>query len=117
MVDHLAASYAQELTEFGVETTIIVAGFLVPETGSHVRTIHPDDAETVQAYEGRYPGLIHRVDAKLAEHELTAAEVALAAQAIAAAVSSPKGTRPLRLAPGGVISPAPPARREVQPWS
>ncbi|MFI5713438.1 SDR family NAD(P)-dependent oxidoreductase [Kribbella sp. NPDC051620] len=100
MIDHLAATYAQELTEFGIETTIIVPGFLVPETGPHVRTIHPDDAETVQAYEDRYPGLIHRVDTKLAEHDLTDAEVALAAQAIAAAVSSPKGTRPLRYAPG-----------------
>lgn len=100
MIDHLAASYAQELTEFGVETTIIVPGFLIPEIGPRVRTVHPDDAETVQAYEERYPGLIHRVDSKLAERELTSAEVALAAQAIAAAVSSPKGTRPLRCVPG-----------------
>ncbi|MEV4604138.1 SDR family NAD(P)-dependent oxidoreductase [Amycolatopsis sp. NPDC049253] len=100
MIDHLAASYARELTEFGVETTIVVPGFLVPETGPRVRTVHPDDAETVQAYEDRYPGLAHRVDSKLAEHAVTGAEVALAAQAIAAVVGSPKGTRPLRIAPG-----------------
>ncbi|MEV0066395.1 SDR family NAD(P)-dependent oxidoreductase [Amycolatopsis sp. NPDC050768] len=100
MIDHLASSYAQELTEFGVETTIVVPGFLVPESGPHVRTVRPDDAETVQAYEGRYPGLVHRVDSRLAAQALTGAEVALAAQAIAAAVGSPKGTRPLRIVPG-----------------
>lgn len=100
MIDHLAASYARELTEFGVETTIVAPGFLVPETGPRVRTVHPDDAETARAYEGRYPGLAQRVDSKLAEHALTGAEVTVAAQAIAAVVDSPKGTRPLRIAPG-----------------
>ncbi|MFF4595877.1 SDR family NAD(P)-dependent oxidoreductase [Amycolatopsis sp. NPDC001319] len=99
MIDHLAGSYARELTEFGVETTIVVPGFLVPENGPHVRTVHPDDTETVQAYEGRYPGLVHQVDSKLAARALTGAGVALAAQAIAAVVGSPKGTRPLRIVP------------------
>ncbi|QUQ68847.1 SDR family NAD(P)-dependent oxidoreductase [Kutzneria sp. CA-103260] len=100
MIDHLAASYARELTEFGVETTIVLPDFLVPETGPRVRTVHPDDAETVQAYEGRYPGLVRRVDSKLAGQALTGTDVARTAQAIAALVDSPKGTRPLRIAPG-----------------
>ena len=100
MIEHLAASYAQELTEFGIETTIVVLEFLVPESGPRVRAVYPDDAETVQAYEGRSPGLIHEVDSKLVEHGLRSAEVARAAQAIAAVVSSPKGTRPLRFTPG-----------------
>ena len=99
MIGHLAERYAQELAGFGVETTIVVPGFLVPETGPRVRTVRPDDAETVQAYEDRYPGLVHRVDSKLAEQALTGAEVVLAAQAIAAVVGSPKGTRPLRIVP------------------
>ncbi|WP_326568925.1 SDR family NAD(P)-dependent oxidoreductase [Amycolatopsis rhabdoformis] len=100
MIDHLAASYARELTEFGVETTIVVVpGLFAPGAGPAVRTVHPDDAETVQAYEGRYPGLVRRVDSKLAEHTLTGAEVAVMAQAIAAVVGSPQGSRPLRIAP------------------
>lgn len=70
MINHLAESYAQELTGFGIETTIVVPGFLVPETGPRVRTVRPDDAKTVQAYESQYPGLVHRVDSKLAEQAL-----------------------------------------------
>ncbi|GAA0944694.1 SDR family oxidoreductase [Kribbella koreensis] len=100
MIDHLAASYGRELTGFGVETTIVVPGFLVPEEGTRVRTVGPDDVETARAYEGRYPGLVDRVDSKLAEQVLTEAEVVLAAQAIAAVVDSPKGSRPQRIAPG-----------------
>ncbi|MGW4488947.1 SDR family NAD(P)-dependent oxidoreductase [Amycolatopsis sp. NPDC004368] len=100
MIDHLAASYARELTEFGVETTIVVPGFPVPDNGSRVRTVRPDDTETVEAYECRYPGLVDRVDSKLAEHALTGAAVTLAAQAIAAVVASPPGSRPLRIVPG-----------------
>jgi NAD(P)-dependent dehydrogenase (short-subunit alcohol dehydrogenase family) len=99
MIDHLAESYAQELAGFGVETTIVAPGFLVPETGPRVRPVRPDDAKTVEAYEGRYPGLVHRVDSTLAEHALTGAEIVLAAHTIAAVVGSPKGTRPLRIAP------------------
>ncbi|MFC7386955.1 SDR family NAD(P)-dependent oxidoreductase [Sphaerisporangium rhizosphaerae] len=100
LIDHLAASYAKELTGFGIETSIVVSGSLMPDTGRHLRLVYPDDAETAEAYEGRYPGLVDRVDVTLAERAGTDADVAQTAKAIAAVVDGPKGGRPLRVAAG-----------------
>jgi NAD(P)-dependent dehydrogenase (short-subunit alcohol dehydrogenase family) len=100
VIDHLAASYAKELTGFGIETSIVVSGSLMPDTGQHLRLVYPDDTETAEAYEGRYPGLVDRVDVTLAEQAGTDADVAQTARAIAAVVDGPKGSRPLRVAAG-----------------
>ncbi|WP_405771375.1 SDR family NAD(P)-dependent oxidoreductase [Actinacidiphila glaucinigra] len=100
VIGHLAASYARELAGFGVEATVVVAGLTVPETGRRLRLVLPDDLGTARAYEGRYPGLVDRVDAHLADQAATAARLARAAQAVAAVVDSPKGTRPPRVTAG-----------------
>ncbi|MFJ5213118.1 SDR family NAD(P)-dependent oxidoreductase [Streptomyces sp. NPDC088354] len=100
VIDHLAASYAKELAGFGVEATVVVAGLSVPETGRRLRLVLPDDLGTAQAYEGRYPGLVDRVDAHLAGQAVTAARLAGAAQAVAGLVESPKGARPPRVTAG-----------------
>ncbi|GHH73505.1 short-chain dehydrogenase/reductase [Streptomyces sulfonofaciens] len=97
VIEHLAESYARELIGFGIETTIVAAGFPTPVTGSRLRAVHPDDTEAVLSYEGRYPGLLHRVEVQLAEQTPAEAEVARTALAIAAAVGRPKGARPLRI--------------------
>jgi NAD(P)-dependent dehydrogenase (short-subunit alcohol dehydrogenase family) len=100
VIDHLAASYAKELTGFGIETSIVVSGSLMPYTCRHLRLVYPDDTKTAEAYEGRYPGLVDRVDVTLAEQAGTHADVARTAEAIAAMVDGPKGSRPLRVTAG-----------------
>lgn len=100
VIGHLAASYAKELAGFGVEATAVVAGLVVPATGRRLRLVRPDDLDAAQAYEGRYPGLVDRVDAHLADQAVTAARLARTAQAVAAVVDSPKGTRPSRVTAG-----------------
>lgn len=100
VIDHLAASYAKELAGFGVEATVVMAGLIVPETGRRLQLVRPDDLGTAQAYEGRHPGLVDRVDAHLAGRTVTAARLARTAQAVAAVVDSPKGARPPRVTAG-----------------
>ncbi|MEU4093449.1 SDR family NAD(P)-dependent oxidoreductase [Streptomyces sp. NPDC026673] len=99
-IGHLAASYAKELAGFGVEATAVVADLIVSATGRRLRLVRPDDLDAAQAYEGRYPGLVERVDAHLADQAVTAARLARTAQAVAAVVDSPKGTRPPRVTAG-----------------
>lgn len=97
VIDHLAASYAKELTGFGIESSIVVSGALLDDFGQHPQLIRPDDMETAQAYENRYPGLADRVDVALAAQAVADAEIARAARAIVELVDSPKGSRPQRV--------------------
>ena len=101
-IGHLGASYARELTGFGIETTIVDSGSLTPDTERHQRMVYPDDADTVRAYEGTYPGLVDRADAILADAAVTDGHAMQTARAIAGVVASPKGSRPLRIAVGPV---------------
>lgn len=96
-ISHLGASYARELTDFGIETTIVASGALAPDTGRHQGMVYPDDTKTLDAYEGVYPGLIDRVDAMLAERNVTDQDVTETARAIAGVVARPKGSRPQRI--------------------
>jgi hypothetical protein len=96
---HLAESYARELIGFGIETTIVAPDSPVPVTGPLLHTVRPDDTETLRSYEDRFPGLTHRVDLSLVEQTRERTEVARTAEAIAAVVDSPKGTRPPRITP------------------
>ena len=98
VVDHLAVSYAAELTGFGIETSIVDSGALMADVGQHLA--HPDDTETVEAYEDRYPGVVDHVEKALAEKTITTAAIARTARAIAAVVDGPKGSRALRIAVG-----------------
>ena len=103
-IGHLGASYARELTGFGIETTIVDSGSPPsPDTGRDRRRVHPDDAKTLDAYEGIYPGLIDRADAMLAERAVTEEQVIETARTIAAVVTSPKGSRPLRIEVGAGV--------------
>ncbi|MCI2422105.1 SDR family NAD(P)-dependent oxidoreductase [Saccharopolyspora sp. K220] len=97
VIDHLAASYAKELTGFGIETSIVVSGSLLDDSGQHPQLIRPDDVETAHAYEKRYPGLADRVDVALAAGAVADTEIARAARVIAELVDSPKGSRPPRV--------------------
>lgn len=99
-IGHLGASYGRELTGFGIETTIVDSGSLTPDTDRHQRMVYPDDADTLRAYEGRYPGLVDRADAILAEGAVTDGHAIQTARAIAAVVASAKGSRPLRITVG-----------------
>lgn len=100
--DHLAASYARELAGFGVEVTIVVSGSLAADGGHHLGLVHPDDTETAAAYEGWNPGPVGGVDATLAQRAVTDRGIAWTAEAITIVVSSPKGSRPLRVTPGSL---------------
>ncbi|MFJ2647997.1 SDR family NAD(P)-dependent oxidoreductase [Streptomyces sp. NPDC087420] len=97
---HLAESYAKELAGFGVGSAIIVSGSLVPDTGERFRPVCPDDLETAEAYEARCPGLVARVDARLAAQAVTGAEAERVAQAVVAVVGGPEGGFPLRVVIG-----------------
>lgn len=57
-----------------------------PETGRRLRLVLPDDLGTAQAYEGRYPGLVDRVDAAVRPGR--------------AAVTARQGARPPRVTAG-----------------
>lgn len=96
-ISHLGASYARELTDFGIETTIVASGALTPDAARHQRMVYPDDTKTLDAYEGVYPGLIDRVDAMLAQRPATDQDVIETARAIADVVACPKGSRPQRI--------------------
>lgn len=102
VTEHLAAGYARELARFGVEVTTVVSGSFMAEGGHHLGLVHPDDTETAAAYDGWNPGPAGSVDATLAQRAATDRDIAWTAQAITIVVNSPKGSRPLRVAPGSL---------------
>jgi NAD(P)-dependent dehydrogenase (short-subunit alcohol dehydrogenase family) len=99
-IDHLGSSYGRELADFGIETTIVDSGSLMPDLGRRQRMVYPDDTDTAHAYEHQSPGLLGRTDVMLAEQALVDASVVETARAIASVVDSPRGARPQRIAVG-----------------
>ena len=95
--DSLAVSYAAEVARFGIETTIVVPGSFTSGTNHFVNAGQPDDAETVRAYDERYPGLMAQVGAKLAELAPADADPTEVARRIVAVVDTPHGRRPFRV--------------------
>ncbi|MFG1807529.1 SDR family NAD(P)-dependent oxidoreductase [Streptomyces sp. NPDC049040] len=93
VIDHLAASYARELSGFGIEVSTVTSGALTADIRRHPSLIHPDDTETFAAYEGRHPGLVDSVDSALARQAATEADIARTAEAIVGVVNDPKGGR------------------------
>ena len=95
--DAFAASYAVELSRFGIETTIIVPGAFTSGTHHFLHSGRPADADVVTAYETRYAGLSEQVAERLAALEPADADPSAVARAIVAVVDTPKGERPFRV--------------------
>lgn len=100
LIDHLGAGYARELISFGIETTIVVCGPVIPGLGTHPRMVQPDDIDTARAYEDRLPGRADEVAAAVSKRSATDEDIARLARTIAAVVDSPKGERPARVTVG-----------------
>jgi NAD(P)-dependent dehydrogenase (short-subunit alcohol dehydrogenase family) len=96
-MDALAASYAIEVSRFGIESTIVVPGSFTHGTNHFARSGKPADADIVAAYETQYAGLTDQVGQKLRELEPAWADVADVARAIVTVVDTEKGRRPFRV--------------------
>lgn len=96
-MDALAASYALEVSRFGIESTIVVPGAFTHGTNHFAHSGSPASADIVAAYETRYAGLMDQVSQKLAELEPPWADVAEVAKAIVTVVDTEKGKRPFRV--------------------
>jgi NAD(P)-dependent dehydrogenase (short-subunit alcohol dehydrogenase family) len=96
-MDHLAKSYAVELTRFGVETSIVIPGAFTSGTNHFAHAMRPADASVAEAYEELYGDLPDQVGRRLAELSPPDADVAEVARAIVTIVDTPKGERPFRV--------------------
>ncbi|MER6984264.1 SDR family oxidoreductase [Streptomyces carpinensis] len=95
-MDHLAKSYAVELSRFGIDSAIVVPGSFTSGTNHFAHAMHPQDTDTAQAYEELYAGLMEDVGKRLAALAPPDADAAEVARAIVAIVDTPKGSRPFR---------------------
>jgi NAD(P)-dependent dehydrogenase (short-subunit alcohol dehydrogenase family) len=95
-MDHLAKSYAVELSRFGIETAIVVPGSFTSGTQHFAHAMLPADRDTAEEYEPLYPDLPHAVSERLAALAPPDADVREVARAIVDIVGTPKGRRPFR---------------------
>ncbi|GGT11149.1 SDR family oxidoreductase [Streptomyces chromofuscus] len=95
-MDHLAKSYAVELSRFGIDTAIVVPGAFTSGTNHFAHAMHPQDTGTAEAYEALYGGLMEDVGKRLAALAPEDADVGQVARAITEIVDMPKGRRPFR---------------------
>jgi NAD(P)-dependent dehydrogenase (short-subunit alcohol dehydrogenase family) len=96
-MDHLAKSYAVELSRFGIETALVVPGSFTSGTNHFAHAMHPEDTATAEAYEELYAGLLDQVGDRLAELAPADADAGEVARAIVKIVDTPKGSRPFRV--------------------
>ncbi|MEJ8672192.1 SDR family oxidoreductase [Streptomyces sp. MS1.AVA.1] len=96
-MDHLAKSYAVELSRFGIDTSIVVPGSFTSGTNHFAHAMHPEDTATAQAYDAFYAGLMDDVGKALATLAPADADVMEVARAIVRIVGTPKGERPFRV--------------------
>jgi NAD(P)-dependent dehydrogenase (short-subunit alcohol dehydrogenase family) len=96
-MDHLAKSYAVELTRFGIDTALVIPGSFTSGTNHFAHAMHPADTAVAEAYEERYAGLLDQVGQSLAALSPADADVGEVARAIVAIVDLPKGHRPFRV--------------------
>jgi NAD(P)-dependent dehydrogenase (short-subunit alcohol dehydrogenase family) len=96
-MDHLAKSYAVELSRFGIDTTIVIPGAFTSGTNHFAHAMHPGDTATAETYEEFYDGLSDQVGERLAALTPPDADVAEVARAIVRVVDTPKGSRPFRV--------------------
>ena len=95
-MDHLAKSYAVELSRFGIDTAIVVPGSFTSGTNHFAHAMHPADTSTADAYDAFYAGLMDDVGKALAALSPADADVREVARAIVRIVDTPKGERPFR---------------------
>lgn len=95
-MDHLAKSYAVELSRFGIDTAIVVPGSFTSGTNHFTHAMHPEDTATAEAYDTFYAGLMEDVGKRLAALAPADADVSDVARAIVRIVDTPKGERPFR---------------------
>lgn len=95
-MDHLAKSYAVELSRFGIDTAIVVPGSFTSGTNHFTHAMHPEDTATAEAYDTFYDGLMEDVGKRLAALAPADADVSDVARAIVRIVDTPKGERPFR---------------------
>lgn len=95
--DHLAKSYAVELSRFGIDNCIVVPGSFTSGTRHFAHAMAPDDTATAKAYEQEYAGLMDQVAERLAELSPPDADVGEVSRAIVELVGTPKGDRPFRI--------------------
>ncbi|WP_405593394.1 SDR family oxidoreductase [Streptomyces sp. NBC_01092] len=96
-MDHLAKSYAVELSRFGIDTSIVIPGSFTSGTNHFAHAMHPQDTATAQAYDVFYAGLTDDVGKALAALAPADADVREVADAIVRVVDTPKGERPFRV--------------------
>ncbi|MEU8845568.1 SDR family oxidoreductase [Streptomyces sp. NPDC048564] len=96
-MDHLAKSYAVELSRFGIDTSIVVPGSFTSGTNHFAHAMHPKDTATAEAYDAFYAGLMDDVGKALAALAPADADVMEVARAIVRIVGTPKGERPFRV--------------------
>ncbi|MFC8782228.1 SDR family oxidoreductase [Streptomyces nigra] len=95
-MDHLAKSYAVELSRFGIDTALVVPGSFTSGTNHFAHAMHPSDTATAEAYDALYGGLMDDVGKALAALAPADADVQDVARAIVRIVGTPKGERPFR---------------------
>ncbi|MFJ8630322.1 SDR family oxidoreductase [Streptomyces sp. NPDC093568] len=95
-MDHLAKSYAVELSRFGIDTAIVVPGSYTSGTNHFAHAMHPEDTATAQAYDTFYAGLMDDVGKALAALAPADADVREVARTIVRVIEAPKGRRPFR---------------------
>lgn len=96
-MDSLAVSYAGELAQFGIETSIIVPGAFTKGTNHFANSGHPADTKIQAEYDAKYPDLIENIGKKLAEIEPADADPSSVAAEIVRIISLPAGERPYRV--------------------
>lgn len=96
-MDHLAKSYAVELSRFGIDTSIVVPGSFTSGTNHFAHAMHPADTATAEAYDELYEGLMDDVGTRLAALAPPDADAGEVARTIVAVVDAPKGQRPFRV--------------------
>ncbi|MFI8209726.1 SDR family oxidoreductase [Streptomyces werraensis] len=96
-MDHLAKSYAVELSRFGIDTSIVVPGSFTSGTNHFAHAMHPADTATAEAYDELYEGLMDDVGKRLAALAPPDADAGEVARTIVAVVDAPKGQRPFRV--------------------
>ncbi|MEZ7155135.1 SDR family oxidoreductase [Streptomyces sp. MAD19A] len=96
-MDHLAKSYAVELSRFGIDTSIVVPGSFTSGTNHFAHAMHPADTATAEAYDELYEGLMDDVGKRLAALSPPDADVGEVARTIVAVVDAPRDERPFRV--------------------
>lgn len=91
-MDHLAKSYAVELSRFGIDTSIVVPGSFTSGTNHFAHAMHPADTATAEAYDELYEGLMDDVGKRLAALSPPDADVGEVARTIVAVVDAPRAS-------------------------